>query len=384
MNAAAIASTSGAEDRLAIFLPSLVGGGAERVMLNLAAGLIECGVRVDLLVSQTEGAFREQVPRGVHLISLGASRVLTSLPALTLYLRSARPSAMLTAMDHANLVGLLARRLAGVPVRTVVSVHVAFSDAFLRSQGCRGRWLMRFAGWAYPWADAVVAVSAGVASDLMQKIRVPPQIIRVIHNPILFPSLPALAAVKLSHPWFAPGQPPVVLGVGRLTAQKDFGTLIRAVAAVRAARPARLVILGEGEDRAALEAQVRDSGLAADVEMPGFVENPFAYMRRAAVVVLSSRYEGFGNVLVEAMACGTPVVSCDCPSGPAEILAGGRYGRLVPVSDPLALADAIAATLDRPPEREMLLQRAAEFHVDVATRSYLDVLQLQLSGRAGQ
>lgn len=347
-------------------------------MLNLAEGLKDRGLLVDLLVGQAEGPFLHQVPSGVRLHSFGATRVLATLPALARYLRSERPQAMLTAMDHANIAGLVARRLAGVPVRTIVSVHVAFSDAFLRGQGPRGRLLMRLARWSYPWADAVVAVSDGVAVGLARRLGIDRRTIRVIHNPIVFPTLPALAEAAINHPWFAPGGPPVVLGVGRLTAQKDFPTLIKAVAELRPVRRLRLMILGEGEDRPALEALVAGYGLTEDVELPGFVGNPFAYMRRAAVVVLSSRYEGFGNILVEAMACGTPVVSTDCPSGPSEILGGGRFGRLTAVGDVRGLAEAIAATLDQPSDRSVLLGRAAEFRVDVVTERYLEVLQLHL------
>jgi glycosyltransferase involved in cell wall biosynthesis len=170
--------------------------------------------------------------------------------------------------------------------------------------------------------------------------------IKVIYNPVITPELFARAEEPLDHPWFRPGEPPVVLGVGRLTQAKDFPTLIRAFALVRKERPARLMILGEGEERPKLEALVRELRLEEDVALPGFVDNPYKYMKRAAVFVLSSRWEGFGIVLVEAMALGTPVVATDCPSGPAEILENGKWGRLVPPGDPEALAKAILDTLE--------------------------------------
>ena len=183
----------------------------------------------------------------------------------------------------------------------------------------------------------------------------------------------------MDHPWFAPGSPPVVLGIGRLTTQKDFPTLLKAFAQVRAVRKARLMILGEGRDRQALEVLARELGVASDVDLPGFVLNPFPYMVRASLLVLSSAWEGLPGVLIEAMACGCPVVSTDCPSGPSEILDGGAYGPLVPVGDDGALAKAILSVLEMPPDPERLRARAALFSVERATDQYLQVL-LELGG----
>ena len=177
----------------------------------------------------------------------------------------------------------------------------------------------------------------------------------------------------LDHPWFLPGEPPVILGVGRLTQAKDFPTLIRAFALVRKKHPARLMILGEGEERSKLETLVQELGLEKEVSLPGFVDNPYKYMKRAAVFVLSSKWEGFGNVLVEAMALGTPVVSTNCPSGPAEILENGRWGRLVPVGDVYALAEAIIETLDEEHHPDVA-NRAKDFAVELAVEKYINVL----------
>jgi glycosyltransferase involved in cell wall biosynthesis len=196
-----------------------------------------------------------------------------------------------------------------------------------------------------------------------------------IRNPIVAPHLTSLADAPLDHPWLVPGAPPVILGVGRLSPQKDFATLIRAFRTVRARRPARLVILGEGEQRAELQALIAAEDLAADVALPGFEPNPLRYMRRAAMLALSSRHEGLPGALIEAMACGTPVVATDCPSGPAEVLENGRYGRLVPVGDADALANAIDATLDDPAP-PAVAERAAAFGVEAAVAAYLEVLSL--------
>lgn len=199
----------------------------------------------------------------------------------------------------------------------------------------------------YPWADGFVAVSQGVADDLRRFAQLPEVKVHTIYNPVVTDELLASAARTPEHPWLAPGEPPVILGVGRLVGQKDFATLVRAFALVRRTRSAKLIILGEGDKRPELEALVTELGLSDEVSLPGFVDNPFAYMARADTFVLSSRHEGLPGVLIQAMACGCKVVSTDCPSGPREILNNGSLGALVPVGDAGALAEAIVATLDK-------------------------------------
>jgi glycosyltransferase involved in cell wall biosynthesis len=226
----------------------------------------------------------------------------------------------------------------------------------------------------YPAADAVVAVSAGVADGLVSHAHLRREKITVIHNPIVTPEIAEKATAPLDHPWFAPGQSPVFVAAGRLTVQKDYPTLLRAFAELRQRRAARLFILGVGELHDELVAQADGLGIGADVEFAGFQENLFAFMSRAAAFVLSSAWEGFGNVLVEALACGTQVISTDCPSGPAEILDGGKFGRLVPVGNTSALAAAMEAALDHPLPAEMLRERAQIFSVDAALDRYLPLL----------
>jgi glycosyltransferase involved in cell wall biosynthesis len=233
---------------------------------------------------------------------------------------------------------------------------------------------LQLAGRFYPWADAIIAVSDGVADDVARVTSLPRESITTIHNPVVTPELQEKMRAPLDHPWFAPGNPPVLLAVGRLVDQKDFPTLLKAFARVRAVRKARLIILGEGKERPELEALTGKLGVASDVDLPGFVLNPFPYMIRASALVLSSAWEGLPGVLIEAMACGCPVVSTDCPSGPAEILNGGAYGPLVPVGDDAALAKAILSVLEAPPDSERLRAQAALFSVDRATDQYLQVL----------
>jgi glycosyltransferase involved in cell wall biosynthesis len=237
----------------------------------------------------------------------------------------------------------------------------------------RMRLMPRLARYFYRWADDIVAVSEGVADDLTQVLKVPNERVRVIYNPIVTPELMAKAQAALDHPWFRLGEPPVILAVGRLTEQKDLPTLIRTFAHVQRSRPVRLLILGEGELRHDLEALVKQLHLEHVVSLPGAVMNPYPYMVRASLLVLSSRWEGLPGVLIEALYCGVPIVSTDCPSGPREILADGRYGQLVAVGDIAALAQAIEAALDgkaaRPPRESW-----RPFQLETVVNQYLDVL----------
>ncbi len=335
-----------ASARLAIFVPDLVAGGAQRSMIKLASGLAERGRQVDLVLAHASGPFLSEAPDTVRLVDLGAPRVLASLPHLADYLRRERPAAMLSVL-HANLVALWARRLTGIPHRLVVSErNMLSSEVQAYAADMRMRLIPLLTRRCYPWADAVVAVSWGVAADLVRYAQLSPRQVRVIYNPIITPGLRQKALEPLAHPWFIPGAPPVILAVGRLAEQKDFTTLIRAFAEVRRSRPARLLILGEGDERPLLEATAQQLDVQDDVGLPGFVPNPYPYMVRAGAFVLSSRWEGLPGVLIEALYCGAPLVSTDCPSGPREILAGGRYGLLTPVGDATKLAGAIDAALN--------------------------------------
>jgi glycosyltransferase involved in cell wall biosynthesis len=338
-------STEGA---IAFFLPSLVGGGAERVVVNLAQGITERGIRVDLVLAAAEGPLLDQIPATVRLVDLGAPRVLRSLLPLAGYLRRERPRVLISSMGHANLIAIWAAKLAGGVAPLIVTEHNTLSQETQRQSRLVGKVWPRLLHVFYPWATSVVAVSRGAADDLARTAGLPRDRIEVVYNPVITPAMLALARQAPDHPWLARGQPPVILGVGRLTGQKDFCNLVRAFAQVRRRRPARLVILGEGPERPAIEALARELGVADDMALPGFQDNALAYMAGAAVFVLSSAWEGLPTVLIEALAAGTRVVSTDCPSGPREILQDGRLGALVPVGDAAALAAATLDALDRP------------------------------------
>lgn len=360
---------------LAIFLPGLDGGGAERIMLNLARGFVEQGLKVDLVLLRETGPYLSQVPAQVRIVNLGNRRMLLSIPALIRYLQTEQPVAMLCGQEDINVAALWVKKITGVSTRIVVSVQNTLSQQSQNTFQLKRRLAPLLARWFYPWADAIVAVSQGVAQDLA-RLGLPLDSIQVIYNPVVTADLAKKVREPLVHPWFSSDQPPVILAVGRLDKQKDFPTLIRAFAKVREQRPVRLMVLGEGQERSRLETLVQKMKLTADVELPGFVQNPHAYMARAAVCVLSSAWEGFGNVLVEAMAAGTPVVSTDCESGPAEILVNGKYGKLVPVGDFEGMAKAIAHTLDQSQDSMVLKHRSTEFSLEKALASYLQALQL--------
>jgi glycosyltransferase involved in cell wall biosynthesis len=364
---------------IAIFLPSLAGGGAQRAMLKLAGAIAERDYPVDLVLAQATGPYLEQVPARVRLIDLQAGRVLASLPALMRYLRRERPAALIGVMMHCNLIATWARRLTGLPHSLMLTERNTVS--LERSRNRRAKLLPLLARICYPWSDTIVAVSQGVADDMVATLGLPREGVQVVYNPIITPEFRRKAAESLNHPWFAPGAPPVVLGVGRLTEQKDFATLIRAFATVRRQGSARLLILGEGEERPALEQLVAQLGLTDDVSLPGFVANPYPYMQRAAVFALSSRWEGLPGVLIEALYCSPAVVSTDCPSGPREILADGRYGRLVPVADAGALAAAIQTALDAP-ARPLPAEAWRPFEQDVVVDQYLRLLLKQYASQS--
>lgn len=401
-------------------LSALAGGGAERAALSLAATLLERGHRVDLLLLRCAGAYRSVIPDGVRLYfprrpdadrdllwhcraraietcslsvnSLSAARLWLTLrgvrPApgvgaggaldacvVARYAREARPQLVLAGgTPRANAAVLSARVAGAVTVPAVVAVHTAIGGVYSPQQQARARAL-------YPRADALVAVSRGAAGELERELGLDVRV-HVIPNPVPVAGIARLSGADAPHPWFREGQPPVVLTAMRASPPKDPGTLIDAFARVRRARRLRLAFLGAFPKpyRAELLALAARLGVAKDVGFLGFDESPWPYMRHAAVVALSSRNEGLPLTLVEAMACGTPVVSTDALHGPREILEDGKWGALVPVGDAAALARALEETLDgkRPPS-EALVRRAADFSPERAVDAYENLFRVVIA-----
>jgi glycosyltransferase involved in cell wall biosynthesis len=362
--------------KIALFLPNLAGGGAQRVCVNLAAGFIQHGFEVDLVLARSTGELLGNVSSGVRMVDLHASRVLSALFPLADYLRREQPVALISAPDHVNLIAIWAGVLAGVNTTVMITSHNHLSVVRKQTQKLQEKLYPHLLRLFQNHAAHIVAVSKGVADDLSRTAHIPRDRISVIYNPAVRPELDELALQPLAHPWFVDTQQPVILAVGRLVPQKDYPTLLQAFSILRAQRPVRLVILGNGKQHADLQALSIQLGVATDVDFLGFDLNPYRYMARCSVFVLSSAWEGLPVVLAEALACGAQIVSTDCPSGPAEILDGGRYGRLVPVGDVGALADAIEKALDHPLPGSELKSRAVVFSKERAVTSYLDLVRL--------
>lgn len=364
-------------DRLAIFVATSGHSGVDRVIKNLLQQLADWAQPVDLLRVRRHGPRIEEIPGAVRPIDLGAAHVNTSLPALVRYLRRERPAALLTDKDRVNRIAILARGIArvetllAVRLGTTVSVNLASRSAF-------ERWQQRTSiRRLYPLADCVVVPSQGAAEDLAAYTGLRRDQVRVIPSPIVTRDLRHRAAEPLDHPWLSDGGRPVIVAVGELGYRKDFETLIRAFALVRRRRPCRLVILGRGGLRARLLGLGAKLGVREDLDLPGFLPNPYAFMARAELFVLSSRWEGMPVALVEALACHTPVVSTDCPSGPREVLGEHPVGALVPVGDYRAMADAIDAWLGAQVTEDLFERAIADYRIEASACAYLQAVGMR-------
>jgi glycosyltransferase involved in cell wall biosynthesis len=353
--------------------------------LNLGEALVHLGMSVELVVARAEGELLTQVPTGVRMFDLRTSGMATSIRPLIQYLRSRRPAGLIARMQHVNTVAALAHWLAKSNARLLLT-EATHATGLLRELSLTAQIKYRCGLWptmrrVYRRADAVVAVSHGVAADLAVRLGLPRELLHVVPNPVLTDRLARLARDEPSHPWLRAGSRrdshpngSVLLAVGSLREAKDFVTLLRGFAILRKRFAVRLIIYGEGPERSRL-ARLRCSlGLDDCVDLPGFAENPYSAMARASLFVLSSRREGSPNVLVESLACGCPVVATDCESGPAEILDAGRYGLLSPVGDPGALAAAMQEGLKRTWDIQHLQQRARRYDSRQTAQRYLELL----------
>ena len=369
--------------KIACFFATSGHSGVDRAMKHLIPALVERGYPVDLLHVRKHGPHIEGEMSGLRRIDLGSSHVYPSLPALVRYLRRERPTVMLSDKDRVNRTALLARFLAGVDTRLVLSSGTTISID-LASRGAFDRWLQRNSmGKLYGFADRVIVTSRGVADDMAAYTGLARSKIEVVPSPVVPEYCFHQTLPRPDHPWFQAGEPPVILGVGELCMRKDFATLIRAFARVRSQRRCRLVILGKGRQHEELLALARELGVAEDVDLAGFQPNPYAFMQHAALFAFTSRWEGLGFVVIEALAVGTPVVSTDCPSGPREILQDGRYGPLVPVGDDEAMAQAMAQTLDNPLPADVLKEAARPYEIEASTDAYLAALGLPAHPQRG-
>ena len=357
--------------------PKNAHGGITPVVRNLAFAFGKLGYQVDLLINTKKlSALPDSPAEHIRLVPMKSRHRFSVAFELARYLKNEQPIALLAAGHRYNLAAAWAKRFYP-QAKVYLSVHNTISAE--SSKGGRLKLWKRLQAISrfYGWSDGVIAVSQGVKTDLLQHTRLNANRLAVVYNPIFTPELISKSKEAVYHPWFEQAQPPVIIGVGRLTEQKAFDVLIKAVAFVKKTHPCRLMILGEGGLREQLLDLSRDLGIENDVALPGFVDNPFAYVRRSRLFVLSSAWEGFGNVLVESLAVGTPVISTDCPSGPNEILCQGKYGELVNVGDVEGLAQSIchALTEDR---AEVSTEAVLRFDAENAAKAYLEAMNLSL------
>lgn len=347
-------------------------------MVTLANEFAKRGYRAELVVATSSGALRHRVSEQVRVVDLRASRALAALWPLSRHIRRARPAVLLSTLNYANVVALAAAALSTRAVRVVVREAETRTAAaqFEKTKELRVvllPWVMRL---AYRKAWAVIAVSEGVAADLHDTARLTRRDIKVVPNPVVGPELFRSAQEPAPHPWFYDGGPPVVVAAGRLHPVKDFASLIRAVAEVSERKPVRLIVLGEGDERQNLEA-LRDAlDLRDHVDLPGHIADPIPFIANADVFVLSSISEGLPNALIQAVACGRSIVATDCRSGPREILDDGQLGRLVPIRNPAALAEAIGLAIVAEPDRRAMALQAERYSVAASTTAYLAAMGL--------
>lgn len=359
---------------VAVFAATSGHSGVDRILANLVPAMVGLGVRVDVLGIEGHGPRFDDLPPGACVVPLSARHAVTALPSLCRYLAQKRPHALLSDKDRVNRVALAARFLSRSQTRVAVRLGTTVS-VNLRDRGWLERNLQRASmRWVYPAADAVVVPSKGAAKDLVQWAGVNPARLHIIPSPVVTERIKRLADARPAHPWMDDPAVPVVLGVGELSERKDFATLVRAFAIVAGKRPCRLVILGEGRKRRELEALAEALGLSDCVALPGFDPNPYAYLARAAVFALSSRWEGLPVALVEALALGVSSVACDCPSGPHELLGETGLGGLVAVGDHHAMAGQIEVLIMNPHPRARCRDAVQAYHDENSARRYLEAL----------
>ena len=356
-------------------------GGIQRVAVTLANSLVQQGVPIDFVALRGKGEFRPHLVSSVRFTDLDCTSqplgLLFPSSPLARYLKEEKPDTVLSFGNSTNNLAAWAKRLLGFQYRLIVSEHSTFG-ARMAGDAAFHRWRRTVRSrFLYRQAELCLCVSQGVADDLVGLKVVPPEKTRVIYNPVYDSRLQEQALCPVEHPWLQPGNPPVVMSAGRLVKLKGLGDLLKAFRLLRRDWdiPSRLMILGDGPERASLEKLARSLGVGDDVAFVGFQENPYAYMSKASAFALTSHFEGFASVLAEALACGLNVVSTDCRSGPREILKGGKWGRLVAVGDVPALAEALRSTLTTPLPAEMLKRRAEYFSVQKASDAYREILQ---------
>lgn len=361
--------------KIALFVPSMDGGGAEKVMYTLACGFLKLNYSVDLILCNAEGPYLKKLPITVNVIDLKHRKVSRCLVPLIKYIKKENPDVMLSTLDHACVVAVMAKLISRTKMPIFVRESTSPSEDMKQGDNSAFSKIIRImARFSFKKASRLIAVSKGVKKDMVCFYNINPDKIEVIYNPVVTTELLEDAKIVPLHPFYKSEEIPVVLGVGRLSKEKDFSTLVRAFSLVREQLNARLVILGEGVERDSLEKLIRSLNLQDDVSLPGFVDNPCSYMSFSSVFVLSSLYEGLPNTLIQAMAVGTPIISTNCKYGPSEILEDGKFGRLVQVGDHKEMAIAIISALKEKSKNEnwsnLLKEKSKMYFAETIIQKY--------------
>jgi glycosyltransferase involved in cell wall biosynthesis len=355
-------------------MPSLAGGGAERVMIGIANELARRGYDVDLIVSYAKGEYHSEIHRSVNFIDFKVNRVLKAIPKLIQYVKEEKPQVILSTIWHANIIAILVKLLTGSPGKVVIRETNHISKSKQSLSPLLSRLMCPIINLFYPFADVIIAPSNGVADDLSKLGRIQRKKIKVIYNPISLEGITTQAQEKLCHPWLVDKTEPVFIAVGSLTAQKDFSNLLESFCLVNKQMASRLIVLGEGPLRQELKTQVLELGIHEKVDFYGFAKNPFSFMALSDVFVLSSKWEGLPNALIQAVALGMRIVATDCPSGPQEILDNGKIGTLVEVGNVKTLASAMLSSLETQHNSGYVKSSAKRFSSDIILPKYIKVL----------
>lgn len=364
--------------RIAVLLNDFSGTGVPRVTLRLAGELEAQGCDVDILVLRPHGPMAQQVRNSVNIVPLGVSRASIALPKLICYLRKRDPDGLIAAEDQLGIIAAAACILSRRKAHLVVTSHVPYSRTGL-CKGTKGKLFLIALRFFWSRINTFATVSAGLADDMAETTGISRTEISVIHNAVVDERSIGRAENKSIHPFFQTCSR-VIVGAGSLHRRKGFHDLVEAVRLAAETEDIRLIILGEGRERAKLQAQISQAGLSDRVDLIGYVNDPFPYLQAADLFVLPSYFEGLPTVLIEALACGCPCVATDCIAGPNEILKGGKLGALVRVGDPIGLANAVLATLRNPVEKEVLFNRAADFSAENIAKQFFRVIPSSRKG----
>jgi len=358
--------------KIAFFIPSFGGGGAERVMINLANGFASKGIDVYLVVFSNQGVYKKELSDNIKLIDINSNRALFSYFAIKSFINKEKPQILYSTLGHVNILLLIVKLLSINDDYKLIIRESSTPSEVIKHKNNIGLWLTNILKKVlYPFANLIIAPSKGVSSDLNDNYKIKKRKMEVINNPIDFDRLNKLSKMPLDD-YYKIQSSRCIIGIGTLKKCKDFETLIKAFSIVKKTHNCKLIILGEGPERQPLENYINELNLEEHVYMPGFVTNPFNYLKASDVFVLSSLYEGSPNVLIQAMLLGVPCVSTNCKSGPEEILMNGKYGQLIEIGDQLGMSKAIINVFEGKWKNANINGLEKKYNLEKLVNQYLD------------